>query len=105
MRESTLPSAATAETEALRPTDPPDECARLIRQLDRLGLRSSARLLADSLQPVRWLGAQALWLVQPVGALAGAGEQVARWARTLESDAEYAALLTALDSAPPEEPA
>src|SRR3954470_8359974 len=102
MRGSAVPTDAAAETASPPPSG---EHAGLVRHLDRLGLRSSARLLADSLQPVSWLGAQALWLAQPLGALIGAGDRVARWARTLESEAEYTALLAALDPGPPEEAA
>jgi hypothetical protein len=89
----------------LPPAGDPVDPARLVHHLDRLGLRSSARLVLDSLQPVSWLGAQALWLAQPVGALVGAGARMARWARLLESDTEYAALLAALDPGPAEESA
>jgi hypothetical protein len=103
MRRPAVLPATESEIGAPLPADDPAGRATLVHHLDRLGLRSSARLLLDSLQPVSWLGAQALWLAQPVGALVGAGDRVAHWARTLESDTEYVALLAALDPTPPED--
>jgi hypothetical protein len=69
---------------------------RVAGELDRLGLASSARLLLLGLRPLGWLGGQALWAAQPVLALFGAGGQTARLARTLEDEAQFAALIAAL---------
>ena len=74
---------------------------RVAAELERLGLSSSARLLLLSLRPLGWLGGQALWAAQPVLALFGGGERTAHLARTLENEAQLAALIAAL--APAEE--
>src|SRR5437868_6795298 len=39
--------------------------AGLVAGVSRLGLGSCARLVLESVRPVSWLGAQALWLAQP----------------------------------------
>jgi hypothetical protein len=74
---------------------------RVAAELERLGLSTSARLLLLSLRPLGWVGGQALWAAQPVLALFGGGERTAHLARTLEDDAQFAALIAAL--APAEE--
>src|SRR5438552_5434812 len=75
----------------------------LAARVARLGLGSSARLILESLRPVSWLGAQALWVAQPTLALLGWSAGAGRLARALESEGGLSGLITALDPPPHEE--
>lgn len=55
-----------------------------IEQVKRRGLVTPVRVLLDIVEPLGPLGAQILWVAQPVSGLFGASSVVGQLAKTLE---------------------
>ncbi len=64
------------------------------------GLLGPLRLALDALEPLGPVGAQLLWVAQPVAGIIGGREIVGKLARTLEDPDEFAQLRRLLDDIP-----